>query len=761
MANYQYLGKGRKAIDGLEKLTGVARYVSDLKLPGMVHARPILSPYAHATIESIDTSAAAQLPGVVAVYTADDLPSRNRAINSRHSAVLARGKVFFRGQPVVVVLAESEAIARDAADLVEVNYTPLQPVVDMEQAAAEGAPLIWPNGLPKEGVDMTAAHAQVDKGIEEKERAPSNVHAENHFTRGDVAAALATADVVFERTYRTPIVHQSYLEPCAVLAEPAPLGDGLTMYVSTQGQFSVRDEVARIVGLPKRKVRVVPMTVGGGFGAKYGIIEALAGAAALQSGRPVRMVLTRSEDFLTTTPAPATIIELKTGATRDGKLTALQARVLLDNGVFPFTVGGILGILLGGYYKCENVQIDCYEVFTNKPQAGAYRAPGAPSATFAIESNMDEMALVLGIDPLEFRMQNAVESGDLMGNNGEWPNIGLRQCLERMREHPLWQGRANGNGASNGVAEGIGIAVGGWPVGLTPAAAVCRADTDGTIRVHVGSVDISGVNSSLVLVAAEIIGVSPDSVELIQGDTQSGPFAGASGGSQTTYSVSGAVANAAREVRRKLLELASDQLEAAVDDLEIADGKVQVKGVPASAMPIGDLVEVSQSKAGGAGPIVGEGTAAVESGTAGFVVHLARVRVDRSTGQVTPLDYVAVQDVGFALNPMMVEGQIHGGVIQGVGWGLHEAMIYDEYGQLLTGSFMDYDLPKIDTVPTVEAILIENPSPNGPFGARGIGEPPITAGAAALANAVRAAVGARITEAPIRSEAVWRALNQA
>ncbi|KPV50708.1 xanthine dehydrogenase, partial [Kouleothrix aurantiaca] len=315
MANYQYLGKGRKAIDGLEKLTGHARYVSDLKLPGMVHARPILSPYAHADIESIDTSAAAQLPGVVAVYTADDLPTRSRAINSRHSAVLARGKVFFRGQPVAVVLAESEAIARDAADLVEVNYTPLDPVVDMEQAAAAGAPLIWPNGLPKEGVDMTAAHAQVEKGTEEKERTPSNVHAENHFARGDAAAALAAADVVIERTYRTPIVHQSYLEPCAVLAEPTPLGDGLTMYVSTQGQFSVRDEVARIVGLPKRKVRVVPMTVGGGFGAKYGIIEALAGAAALQSGRPVRLVLTRSEDFLTTTPAPATIIELKTGAT--------------------------------------------------------------------------------------------------------------------------------------------------------------------------------------------------------------------------------------------------------------------------------------------------------------------------------------------------------------------------------------------------------------------------------------------------------------
>jgi CO/xanthine dehydrogenase Mo-binding subunit len=507
-----------------------------------------------------------------------------------------------------------------------------------------------------------------------------------------------------------------------------------------------------LLALPKSKVRVVPMTVGGGFGAKYGIIEALVAAAAIKLGRPVRMVLTRSEDFLTTTPSPATVIELKTGAKRDGTLTALQARVLLDNGVFPFTLGGIVGILLGGYYKCENVKIDCFEVFTNKPQGGAYRAPGAPSATFALESNIDDMARELGIDPLEFRYRNAAEGGDLMGNGDPWPDLGLKQCLEQMREHPAWKDRRPG--------EGVGIAVGGWPVGSTPAAAVCRVDDDGTVRVHVGSVDISGVNSSYVLVAAEILGVSPDQVEIIQGDTQTGPFAGPSGGSQTTYSVSGAVANAAREVRRKLLNVAADHFEAAVDDLEIKDGQVQVKGVPSHSVLIGKLAEMAQNKKGGPGPIVGEGTAAVQKGTAGFVVHLAKVAVDNDTGQITPLQYVAVQDVGFALNPLMVTGQIHGGVVQGIGWGLHEAMIYDDHGQLLTGTFMDYDIPKFDTVPALETILVQNPAPEGPFGARGIGEPPITAGAAALANAVRDATGVRITETPIRSEALWRAMHE-
>jgi CO/xanthine dehydrogenase Mo-binding subunit len=749
-SEYQFLGKGRKAIDGMEKVTGKARYAGDISLPGMLYARPVLSPYAHAKVVSIDTAAAKKLPGVVAVFVADDLPTKDRAINSRHSAVLARDKVYFRGQPVVVALAESEQAARDAADAVEINYEPLTPVVDVLAAAANDAPVIWPNGLPKEGIDLTAAHAQVDKETVEKEHVPSNVHAENHFARGDVEQAFRDSDVVIERTYKTPIVHQTYMEPCAVVAEPDVRG-GLTLYVSTQGQFSVRDEVARLLSLPKSKVKVVPMTVGGGFGAKYGIIEALVAAAAIKLGVPVRMVLTRSEDFLTTTPAPAAVIEVKTGAKKDGTITGIQARVTMDNGVFPFTLGGIVGILLGGYYKCANVKIDCFEVFTNKPQAGAYRAPGAQSATFALESNIDDMARELGIDPLEFRYKNAVEGGDLMGNGDPWPTLGLKECLERMREHPAWKNRQPG--------EGVGIAVGGWPVGATPAAAVCRVDDDGTIRVHVGSVDISGVNSSYVLIAAEILGVSPDQVEIIQGDTQTGPYAGPSGGSQTTYSVSGAVANAAREVRSKLLNVAADHFEAAVEDLEIKDGQVQVKGVPARAVAIGELASIAQRKKPGPGPIVGEGTAAVEKGTAGFVVHLAKVAVDQDTGQVTPLQYVAIQDVGFALNPLMVTGQIHGGTVQGIGWGLHEAMVYDENGQLLTGSFMDYDIPKIDTVPNVETILVQVPSPNGPFGARGIGEPPFTAGPAALANAVRDAVGVRVTETPIRSENVWRAMH--
>lgn len=753
-STFRYLGKGHKLLEGMEKITGRARYAGDVVLPGMLHARVVLSPYAHARIVSIDTAAARAMPGVVAVYTADDLPTRGRVMNSRPSAVLAKDKAVFRGQPVVAVLGETEAAARDAADAVVVEYEPLEPVVDMTRALAADAPVIWPQGVPsEEGMDMTAAHANISKDDGPAETLPANVHDAAHRRRGNVEQGFHEAAVVVEQIYRTPLVHQGYLEPHASVAEPDPYRGNVTIYTSTQGQFGVRDEVARLLSLPKNKVRVVPMTLGGGFGAKYGLIDPLVAALAVASGRPVRLVLTRSEDFLSTTPSPATIIELKTGAKQDGTLVALQARVVMDNGVFPFAIGGIVSNLMGGYYRCPNVQIDVYEVLTHKPQGGAYRAPGAPSASFAIESNMDEMAHALGMDPLEIRQKNAVQAGEPTGNGDPWPDSSLSQVLQTLAEHPAWIQR------SKGPNEGIGIAVGGWINGRSPAASVCRVGGDGSVKVHVGSVDISGVNSSLVLIAAEILDVPPDQVELIQGDTRDGPYAGPSGGSQTTYSVSGAVANAARGAREKLLNVAAEHFEAAPEDLELKGGFVQVKGFPEKRESIGELASMAEGRAKFGGPIVAEGRAAAPESASGFVVHLAKVHVDPDTGQITLKQYVAVQDVGFALNPTMVLGQVHGGSVQGIGWGLYEQMVYDEYGQLLTASFMDYSLPQFDQVPDIEAVLVETRSPHGPFGARGVGEPPITAGAAAIANAVKDATGVRVTQTPIRAEVLWKAMH--
>ncbi|WP_322487179.1 xanthine dehydrogenase family protein molybdopterin-binding subunit [Chloroflexus sp.] len=748
---YHYLGKGRKSVDGIEKVTGRARYAGDVHLPSLLHGKLALSMYAHARIVNIDTSAARAVPGVVAVLTAADLPSRGRQPSSRQTTTLADGVVRYRGEPVALVLATSLAAAEDGLAALQIDYEPLPGPVTLEAALDPAAPVIWPQGAPQGDADLTAAHAAVARGDDQSDHEASNIHEHKQFSRGDALAALAAADVIVEGTYRTSIVHQGYLEPHAVVADIDPVRKQLTLYTSTQGQFGVRDEVARLLGLRPSQVTLIPMTVGGGFGAKYGILEPLAAAAALAVGRPVRITLDRSEDFLTTTPSPASTITLKLGATRDGTLTALVAEIVNDNGVYPFTLGGIMSTLLGGYYRCPNVQIDVIEVLTHKPQAGAYRAPGAPQVTFALESAMDELARKLDLDPLELRLRNAATTGDPMGNNDPWPSMGLTKVLEAAANHPLWRERQPDSG--------IGLAIGGWPCGMSPAAAVCRLGSDGMVRVHVGSVDISGVNSSFVLVAAEILGVPPEQVEIVAGDTRSGPFAGPSGGSQITYSVAGAVAAAAREARRQLLEMAADMLEARVDDLDIREGMVQVRGVPGRTIPIGEVAKRAEEQAGGPGPIVGDGKAAPAENAPGFVAHIVQVEVDRETGRVKPLRYVAIQDVGFPLNPLMVEGQIHGGAAQGVGWGLYEALRYDERGELLTASFMDYTLPRATDLPTFEVVLVQNPAPNGPFGARGVGEPPITAGAAALANAIRDATGARLYELPMREEVVWRAIN--
>ena len=754
MTDYAYLGKPRKLIDGQEKVTGHTRFTADLRLPRMVHARPVLSPYAHAGILSINTTAAAAMPGVIAVLTAADLPTRDRVITSRNSAVLAKEEVLWRGQPVAVVVAETEAAAHDAVDFVDVNYDPRPVVADALSAMSPDAPTVWPRGLPREESDLTAVHTNEGVGKNGANALPNNVHGRGEFARGDIAAGFAAADLILEHTYHTSMVHQGYLEPHACVADPDPLGRGVTIYTSTQGQFLVREEVARLLSLPESSVRVVPQTVGGAFGAKYGIVEPLTAAVALAVGLPTRLVFTRSEDFLATTPSPAITITLKTGVQRDGTLTALQARVVLDNGVFSFRLGGIVAALLGGYYKWPNLRIECLEVSTHKPQIGAYRAPGAPHATFAVESQMDEMAAALSLDPLAFRLQNVAEEGDLSGTGRPWPNIGLRRCLEELAQHPAWRERA-----AKGPDEGVGLAVGGWPSAVEPSSAICRVDNDGTVSIQVGTVDISGVNSSFVLVAAEILGVHPDQVRLIQGDTSSGPFGAASGGSQVTYAMSGAVAAAAEAAKQKLIKIAAEEFEAAAADIELAEGAARVRGVPDRTLPLSQLVRIAQSKRGGGGPIVSEGSAAVAQNAPGFVAHLLKVRVDRETGEVQPLDYVAFQDVGFALNPLLVQGQMHGGMVQGMSLGLYEAMVYDGEGQLLSGSLLDYVLPRADMVPRLETNLVNNPSPLGPFGVRGVGEPPITAGAAALANAIKDAAGVRLTRLPLRAEQVWQALR--
>ncbi len=751
---HKVLGKGRKIIDGLDKIAGRARYVGDVTVPGLLHLRPVLSPVAHAKIISVDKSEAEKVPGVVAILTAQDLVTRDRTISSRSDAILAKDRVLFVGQPVIAVVAETEAAAEDAASKVMVEYEDLPVSSSIETSLAESAHVIWPTGLPKGDLEVIS-HAEVEEEEEENEEEEiTNLYRTNHLERGDIEQGFAEADIIVEKHFKIASQYQAYLETHGCVIEPDALKGGLTIYTTTQGQFGVRNKVADILKLKRSNVRVVAMTVGGGFGSKYGTIEPLAATVAYTLNRPVKLILQRGEDLQTTTPAPPTQIKLKLGAKKDGSLTAAKADIIIDAGAFAFEFGGLTGLLLGSNYKFPSLKFEIKEVITNKTEMGAYRAPGAYQSTFAMEQCIDELARELKLDPVEFRLKNLSETDDPMANGSPWPSLNLKACLTRLSEHPAWTSQ------DKAEDEGIGIAVSAWPCALSPSASTCRVDSDGTVKVVVGSVDISGVNSSLVLVAAEVLGVSPDDVELIQGDTALGPFAPGSGGSQVTYSVSGAVANAAEDVKEKLVELAAEHLEARAEDIELVDGAAQVKGVPTSAVKLGKLAQIAESTRGGHGPIVGEGRSARKKNSPGSVAHLAKVKVDRDTGEVKVLQYVAVQDVGYALNPMLVEGQIHGGVVQAIGLGLFENHSYDEFGQLASASFMDYALPRTVDVPNIEAIQLNLPAPDGPFGARGVGEPPITAGAAAIANAIKDATGVRMTEMPMRPTTVWKALSE-
>ncbi len=755
MTNYKTIGQPRPLIDGRPKVTGETRFTADVNLPGMLHARLVTSLYAHAAIRRVDTAAALKVPGVVMVLTAADLPDIPPA--SRNKLLLARGRVVFMGQPVALVVAASEAAAEDGAQQVSVDYQPLPAAITLDEALADGAPLVWPDGIPSDDGDAGAHGADVSSDKDDTATF-SNISGEESYERGDLAAGFAAADAVVERTYTTPFVHQSSIETHSVVAQPDPASAGAQLWSSTQTPFGVRKGVAEILGVPETDVRVTGMAVGGGFGAKFGIYDPLVALAAGRTGRPVKLVLTRSEELLATNPAPAARMRVRLGARRDGTLTALEGRVWVDNGCYPFEIAGFLAYMLGSFYRVPNFKLQAMDVLTFKPSAGAYRAPGATSVVFAIDSAVDELARELQLDPIDMRLKNVARPGDQMAKDEDtWPAIGMREVLEALRDHPAWQNREQ----ARAQGRGVGVSVGGWPGGTEPAAAACSLHRDGTLQVHVGSVDLQGSATGMVAMAAEAFGLPADKVKIVIGDTQAAPYSGASAGSKVTFSTGAAVVAAAREAQAQVFSIAADMLEASVDDLEIADGRVQVRGVPGRAIQLDSIARKTMEFGGKYAPVFAQGRAAQKDSAPAFSAQLAEVEVDRETGDVRVHRLVVTQDVGRAINPLLIEGQMRGGATQGVGWALFEQLTYDAQGQLLSGTWMDYAVPRIDqAAPVIETVIVEVPSETGPFGVRGVGEAPVVPTAAAIANAVADATGARLSDLPMRPPAVLAALRQ-
>ncbi|MEA2288051.1 MAG: hypothetical protein QOD55_48 [Solirubrobacteraceae bacterium] len=750
------IGVSRRRLDGEPKVRGATRYAADVPVAGLLHARLVLAGEAHARIGAVDTAGALRVPGVVAVLLAADLPIAAGA-SGRAAEPLAREEVVFAGQPVALVVAETEAAATDGVDAVVVDLEPLPAVLDVEAAMAPGAARARIHVRHGDGHDVGGMHASVDAGDDAgpAEDLSDNVDGRQRLAGGDADAALAATDAAVSARLRTSWIHQAYLEPQAATAWLDPGGD-LVVSAGTQGAFASRQQLAELFGLPLDHVRVRPTPLGGAFGGKLMLPEPLAAGAALVLKRPVRVAYTRIEDFAAANPAPGQLFELEVGATRDGGLTAIRGRIICDRGMNEeFGVEAISAMLTAGPYRWAAHDLRAYGVLTNRVPSGAYRAPGAPPAAFAVETLLDELAAALRIDPIELRLRNVIAEGDPGLDGAPFPAFGARECLERVREQPLWKRRGD---LPDG--EGVGVAIGYWPGGLEPAAASCRLDHDGGLTIVTGAVDMSGVETGFAAIAAEAFGLAPEQVRVVAGDTAGAPYAGLSGGSKITYTVGRAVQRAAEQAREQLLAIAAHELEIAPEDLEIADGAVRPAGTPSRAIPIADLARRVLSFGSPHPPVEGHAGIAQTSRAPSAAAHLSHVRVDAETGRVDLLDHVVAQDVGRVLNPALVEGQMLGGTTQGLGWALYEELRHDEHGQLRTGTFVDYAIPSFGGVPPIRTEIVEVPAPDGPFGAKGIGEAPVIAVAAAVANAVAAATGVRVRELPMTPARVWAALRE-
>jgi CO/xanthine dehydrogenase Mo-binding subunit len=753
------IGRSVPRVDGRPKVTGGAQFAADVEVRGLLHARPVLALPAHARIVSIDASAALASPGVVAVLTAADLPIATKGTDRLHEP-LAREEILWAGQPVALVVAETAEAAADAVQLVQVETEPLAPVIDLDVAIAPDADRAR---LGREVVPLEASaesqHAAVGGGVEQftpDEPMSDNVAKRTGYRRGDVEAALRTSDAVVDASFVTNWVHQGYIEPQVAMAELDPDG-ALHITASTQGSFQVRSELSKLFDIPIARVRVTGATLGGGFGGKLLIPDPLAAGATLLLRRPVRVELTRNEDFRMSNPAPAGIIEVTAGATKDGRLTGIRARLRMETGGFSEgSVEGIAAILTVGPYRWGAHEVVAYGVETNRVGTGAYRAPGAPQATFALEQVIDELATRLDLDPIELRRKNLVAPDDEMADGTAWGGIGLDQCLARLAEHPLWNERE-----SLPAGEGVGLAVGAWPGGRQPASAICRLEADGRVTVITGVVDMSGTMTGFATLAAEGLGIASEQVSVTSADTASAPRSPVSGGSVITYSTGRAVQKATEALKEKILAYASLLLEIDVRDLELVDGAVQPKGTPERRMTLAEIGDKLDGFSSDFEPLEGHGGSVPPVLAPLTSAHLVHVRVDRDTGRVEVLRYVIAQDVGRALNPAIIEGQLHGGATQGLGWALSESMEYDEQGQLLTGTFLDYAIPQAPDVPVFEVIIVEVPAPDGPYGAKGIGEGPVCGAAAAVANALADATGVRYRTMPMTRPRVWRGIREA
>ena len=744
---FKWIGKRIIRPDGVEKVTGRATFGADYALPGMLVGLVLRSPHAHARILAIDTSRAAALAGVKAVVTAADFPEipREGAVrftppaNVRHLSdnLMARDKVLYDGHAVAAVAATSRSIAARALSLIEVDYEVLPHVIDVERAMLSDAPLVHEDLFTN--------------GVEPRPAAPSNVANRVEFALGDLNTGFAAADVIIERSYTTKPVHQGYIEPHAVIADAAEDGQA-RIWCSSQGHFMVRQFCAALLDLNTSDIRVTPAEIGGGFGAKTTVwLEPVALLLSRIAGRPVKMTMTRQEVLRGTGPTSGAAVRVKIGARKDGHITAAQAELKFQAGAYPGSPVQAACMCAFAPYAVDNVECVGYDVVVNRPRAVAYRAPGAPIAAFAVEGALDELARKLAIDPLELREKNAAREGTHAAYGPTFGIIGFEQTLAAAKAHPHYH-------APLGPNQGRGVACGFWfNVGGETTCAVSVL-SDGNVMVAAGTPDIGGSRASLVLMAAEVLEVDVERVRVVIADTSSLGFNRHSGGSRVTFAAGKMVAEAAGAVIEELRDRAAKIWDIEADAVVWQDGAAHPAGDNAGEFPPLSLAEIAAKTSQMGGPISVSRSGNVQAAGPAFATHIVDVEVEPEIGSIKILRYTAVQDAGRAIHPGFVEGQMQGGVVQGIGWALNEEYIYDADGRLENPGFLDYRMPVASDLPMIDTVIVEVPNPTHPFGVRGVGEVPIVPPMAAIANAVEDAVGLRLTDLPMSPPRVLAAL---
>ncbi|RWN99188.1 xanthine dehydrogenase family protein molybdopterin-binding subunit [Mesorhizobium sp.] len=739
--NFASVGTRPIRPDGVDKVTGRARYGADFNMAGQLVGRVLRSPHAHATIRKIDTSKAEKLNGVKAVITAADLPDLTDGDAAMYDILdncMARKKALYDGHAVAAVAAVDARTARQALKLIEVDYEVLPHVTDVDEAMKHSAPVL----------DDTI----FTEGLEQKPVKPSNVTKRSQYGHGDIHEGFGQANYVVERSFKTEQTHQGYIEPHACVASVSSDGTA-DLWVCTQGHFVYRQHCAQLLGMEASKLRVTSSEIGGGFGGKTHVwAEPVALALSRKAGRPVKLVMTRDEVFRASGPTSATSIDVRIGARKDGTITAAEATLRYSCGPYAGMWAELGAMTAFACYNLANVRTVGYEVLVNRPKTAAYRAPSAPMAAFAVESAVDELAKEIGMDPVEFRIRNAAQEGTRSSYGPVYGPIGIGPTLEAAKNHPHMQ-------APLGKNQGRGMACGFWFNFGGQTCTDLNIGMDGSVSLAVGTVDVGGSRASLSLVAAEELGIAYEQIKAVVADTSSLGYNDMTDGSRGTFSSSMATISAARNAIKILRERAAQMWDVPVDDVLWENGHAIAKGEKYGNLAALSLKEIAAGSGKTGGPIAGHSELVADGAGVSFATHICDIEVDPETGATRVLRYTVVQDAGKAVHPTYVEGQYQGGAAQGIGWALNEEYVYGKDGRLQNPGFLDYRIPVCSDLPMIDTQILEIPNPNHPYGVRGVGETSIVPPLAAIANAVSNAAGVRMTHIPMSPPRILAAIE--